>query len=574
MTSGFNSLGTITEENVDVPMRDGTLLRANVYRPDSSEEFPAILERTPYGKHRADGSVPAGYRRLVRAGYVIVNQDTRGRYDSQGEYTPFCVEETGDAEDGYDTVEWLAAQPYCNGKVGTMGASYNAWMQWMLARLRPPHLVAMCAFSIPVELTDLDYPGAFRAARRVHWWFTSISPDIRKRRGLPPPHTAKKAREIWDHIEASRWLYFMPWGQLPQFLPQGLAEHVDGWLSNPTARPWKFDEAHEEIEVPNLDFSGWFDHCNGTIEHLSGMQQHATTQMARESSKLVIGPWSHASLGERSTGEFDFGPQASVDMQDEIIRWFNYWLKGIENGTCALPAVRYFVMGSNRWRSADTWPPDGDRNVVYFLDSDGDAGDVNGTGRLERGRAGNGPQDGFTYDPKNPVPTLWTERLFTVPSDRRSLEYRNDILYYRTPPLEEEVEVVGNPKVVLFASSSARDTDFFARLVDEDPSGPALEVSYGMIRARYRNSMDREELLTPGEVTQFDISLGPTACHFNKGHRIRLEITSSDFPNFDRNHNTGRNDLMEADMQPAEQRIYHTQELGSRLIFRIKDRSD
>jgi hypothetical protein len=562
---GSEKQAMIREIDVPVTMRDGVVLRANVFRPRDDGRYPGILVRTPYGK--AEG----GYERFVDAGYVVVVQDTRGRYTSEGEYVPFEARDTGDGEDGYDSVEWLAKQPYCNGRVGTMGASYNAWMQWVLARLRPPHLVAMCAQSISVELTELDYPGAFRPARRVHWWMTTIAPDIRRRRGLPGPHTPAEARRIWEEVEGPRWLYFMPWAELPDFLPEGLAEHVDRWLDDPRARPWGFDEAHSEIEVPNLDFSGWFDHCNGTMGHLRGMQRNARTEAARAGSRLIIGPWSHVSAGQSSVEGFDFGPRAEVDVQGKIIQWFDHWLRGIENGAAASPPVRYFVMGSGRWRDADTWPPETDGEVDYFLDSEGDAGDVEGSGRLVRGTHGTGPCDSYVYDPRDPVPTLWTPRLFTVPSDRRELEYRKDILYYRSPPLEEEVEVVGYPRAVLFASSSAPDTDFFARLVDDDPSGQALEISYGMVRARYRNSMDREEPLTPGQATEFDIRLGPTACRFGRGHRIRLEITSSDFPNFDRNHNTGGNDLAEIEMMPAEQRVYHAGEERSRLTVGVRE---
>lgn len=560
MPEGGGEVATIAEKDIPVRMRDGAILRANVFRPRDRRTHPGILMRTTYGK--AEG----GFDRYVQAGYAVAVQDTRGRYASEGTYIPFEAEETGDAEDGYDSVEWLAAQPYCDGNVGTMGGSYCAWMQWTLARLRPPHLRAMCAYSIPVELTDLDYPGAFRPARRVHWWMVTMSPDIRRRRGLPRPHTVAEARRIWDEVEAARWLYFMPWAELPEFLPEGLSEHVERWLANPSSRPWKFDEAHHQIEVPNLDFSGWFDHCCSTMGHLAGMQKHGRTEAARKGSRLVIGPWSHASIGQGSTEAFDFGPDASVDVQGEIIRWFDHWLKGADNGTASSPAVRYFVMGSGKWRSADTWPPAVKAELEYYLDSDGDAGDVDGSGSLVAGKPGGGPCDRYVYDPRNPVPTLWTPRLFTVPSDRRLLEYRQDIVYYRSPPLEKAVEVVGYPRAVLFASSSAPDTDFFARLVDEDPSGPALEVSYGMVRARYRSSMEREELLVPGEVNEFDIKLGPTACRFRKGHRIRLEITSSDFPNFDRNHNTGRNDLYDGKLRPAEQRIFHAGEERSKLI--------
>jgi len=563
MTKAHGGLGILEEKEVPVSMRDGVILRANVFRPDAAGTFPGLLVRTPYGK------ATGGFERFVRAGYVVAAQDARGRYASGGEYVPFTVEDTGDAEDGYDTVEWLAKQAYCNGDVGTMGASYNAWMQWMLAKLRPPHLSAMCAYSIPLELTEVDWCGAFRPGRRVRWWMASIAPDLRRRQGLRGPHTKAEAAEIWDEIEHGRWLGFMPWLDLPRYLPKGLAEYAEDWLRHPNRRAWKFAEAHKEIEVPNLDFSGWYDHCNGTMGHLDGMQKNARTEVARTQTKLVLGPWNHSGLGKRKIGEIDFGPQAELDLPDLIIRWFDHWLKGLDNGVDREPSVRYFVMGSEKWKRATTWPPDGMREAFYYLASEGCAAQVEGDGRLTMEAPEEPPCDVYTYDPNDPVPTLWTRALFTVPSDRRQLEYRQDILYYRTSPLEEDVEVVGYPEVVLYASSSAPDTDFFARLVDEAPDGPALEVCYGMVRARHRHSLDREEFLTPGEVTEFRIILGATACRFLKGHRIRLEITSSDFPNHDRNHNTGRNDLADTKCVTAQQKIFHSVEHPSRLVLRV-----
>ena len=565
MAQESGAFGIIVEKDMPVPMRDGVILRANVFRPDALGTFPGLLTRTPYGK------AAGGVERYVRAGYVVVTQDARGRYASDGEYVPFTVEETGDAEDGYDSVEWLAGQPYCNGRVGTLGASYNAWMQWMLAKLRPPHLVTMCAYSIPLELTEVDWPGAFRPGRRIKWWRTTIAPDLRRRQGLPAPHTPAEAREIWDDVEHGRWVGFMPWLDVPRYLPKGLAEYAEDWLRHPNRRAWKFKEVHREVEVPNLDFSGWYDHCNGTMGHLKGMQENGRTEVARTQTKLIIGPWNHPGLGRRKIGEIDFGPQAELNLPDSIIRWFDHWLMGVDNGMDREPAVRYFVMGSGTWRSASTWPPEGKREAAYYLSSKGDADRAEGSGLLALEARGGEARDGYVYDPNDPVPTLWTRDLFTGPSDRRVLEYRPDILYYRTPPLEEDVEVVGYPGVAFYACSSAPDTDFFARLVDEHPDGPALEVCYGMVRARYRHSLDREELLTPGEVTEFRIRLGATACRFLRGHRIRLEITSSDFPNYDRNHNTGRNDLEDVELVPARQEILHSEEYRSRLVLRVDD---
>ena len=553
--------GIIVERDVETRMRDGVILRANVFRPDAPGKFPALLTRTPYGKG------DAGMDRYVRSGYVFVKQDSRGRYSSDGDYVPFTVENTGDAEDGYDTVEWLAQQPYCNGKVGTTGPSYNGWMQWQLAKVRPPHLVAMCAYTIPLEVTEVDWWGSFRPGRRVRWWMTTMAPDMRKREGLPKPHTPGEATKIWDELEHGRWLGFMPWLDLSKYLPKRLAKYADDWLRHPNRRPWKFGEVHSEVDVPNLDFSGWYDHCGGTMQHLGLMQKNARTENARTQCKLIIGPWNHGGFGKRKIGEIDFGPSAQFDIEDVIVRWFDYWLRGVDNSMDREPTVRYFVMGSCQWKTADTWPPQAKREAVYYMSSSGSANPVEDSGLLTETRPGGEPCDTYTYDPHDPVPTLWTRSLFTVPSDRRQLEHRQDILYYRTPPLEEEMEVVGYPRVVLFASSSAPDTDFFARLVDEDPNGPAIEICYGMVRARHRDSYDSEQLLTPGQVTEFNIKLGPTACRFLKGHRIRLEITSSDFPNHDRNHNTGRNDLADTELAPAVQEVFHSGEHASRILL-------
>ncbi|MDE3259655.1 MAG: CocE/NonD family hydrolase [Gemmatimonadota bacterium] len=564
MTENERSAEIVVDKDVPVPMSDGVVLRANVFRPAGTGRYPGLLMRTPYGKPNG------GFQRVVRSGYAVVTQDSRGRYASDGTYIPYTVEGgTPDAQDGYESVEWLARQRYCNGKIGTFGGSYNAWMQWMLAKLRPPHLVAMCAWSIPLENTEVDWWGSFRPARRVKWWMGSMAPDIRRREGAPGPHHRDEAVEIWEDVERMRWLYFMPWLDLPRYLPEGLSGYVEDWLRHPNRRCWKFDEVHRDVEVPNLDFSGWYDHCGGTMAHIGLMQKHGRTENARTQTRLVIGPWNHNNLGGRKQGPFDFGPAAKLNLQDAMIRWFDRWLKGEDNGVDRDPAVRYFVMGSGIWKSASTWPPEGTKRAVYFLDSDGDAHLSAGSGRLLDAPAAGESPDTYVYDPNDPVPTLWSTALYTEPSDRRRLDYRPDILIFRTPPLQTDVETVGFPEVVLFAATSAADTDFFVRLVDEDPGGPAMDVAYGMVRARHRHSLDEEDFITPEAVTEYRIRMTPTACRFLAGHRIRLEITSSDFPNHDRNHNTGGNDLAETELVAAIQEVHHSRQCPSRLVLPV-----
>ena len=396
-----------------------------------------------------------------------------------------------------------------------------------------------------------------------------MAPDIRRRKGLAPPHTKEEAAKIWNEIEHNRWLTFMPWMDFPKYLPEGLREYAEDWLNEPWRRCWKFDEAHKEVEVPNLDFTGWYDHCNGSMRHVGFMEKNARTKEAREQTKVVIGPWNHRSLGHRTTGDIDYGPEAAVDLDHMKIQWFDYWLKGLQNGVDEEPPVRYFVMGSCEWKEAETWPPQNLGQVEYHLDSDGDAHVSDGSGRLSTEVPSADEKDAYDYDPNDPVPTLWTRDLFTEASDRKALSYRRDILVYRSDPVDEEVEVVGYPEAVIFAATSAKDTDFFARLIDEYPDGRALEICYGMVRARHRESIEHEDFIEPGEIVEYRIQLGPTACRFLQGHRIRLEVTSSDYPNHDRNHNTGGDDLRETELVTARQTVYHSARYPSRAILPI-----
>ena len=555
----------VVDNDVAVPMSDGVVLRANVFRPAGTGRYPGLLMRTPYGKPNG------GFQRVVRSGYAVVTQDSRGRYASEGTYIPYTVEGgTPDAQDGYESVEWLARQRYCNGKIGTFGGSYNAWMQWMLARSYGRRTWSRCA------------PGRFRSRIRKWTGGGPFDPRVASSGGWEPWRPIYGGgRALRVPITGTRrWKYGKTlsicggsischgWTCRATCLTD-LSGYVGDWLRHPNRRCWKFDEIHREVEVPNLDFSGWYDHCGGTMAHLGLMQKHGRTENARTQTRLVIGPWNHNNLGGRKQGPFDFGPAAKLNLQDAMIRWFDRWLKGDDNGLDRDPAVRYFVMGSGVWKSASTWPPEGTMRAVYFLDSDGDAHLPAGSGRLLDAPAAGESPDSYVYDPNDPVPTLWSTALFTEPSDRRRLDYRPDILIFRTPILETDVETVGYPEAVLYAATSAADTDFFVRLVDEHPGDQAMDVAYGMVRARHRHSLDEEDFITPEAVTEYRIRMTPTACRFLAGHRLRLEVTSSDFPNHDRNHNTGGNDLAETELVAAIQEVHHSREYPSRMVLPV-----
>jgi putative CocE/NonD family hydrolase len=519
-----------------------------------------LLMRTPYGKGGKN------FNAQVRAGYVVICQDARGRYASDGQYESFVRAQTHDGEDGYDTVEWAAKLPYSNGRVGTFGASYNAFLQWKLAALRPPSLVAMAASSIAARYTDLEGPGAIRPGRRLLWWYGTMSPDLRQRSGRTGPQTTQAAAKLWAAGEGERLLNFLPWLDLPDSVFEDETQAVKAWLRHHEQDPWQLDRLCQEIAVPNLDVVGWYDHCNGSIELHHKMVAEGYNDVARR-GQLVIGPWSHSGRGNPRQGKVNFGPAAKMDLTQAEIRWFDYWLKEEANGVDQQSPVRIFVMGANRWRDEPHWPPERATPREWFLSSGGHANTPAGDGSLNAIAPTTEGRDRYQYDPRDPVPTLWTPKLFTVPADQRAVAKRQDILVYQTEPLETELEVTGYPEVVLHASSSAPDTDFFARLIDVAPDGTAIDVAYGMVRARYRRGLDRPELLKPGEPTKFVIRLRPTSNLFLAGHRIRLDITSSDFPNYDRNHNTAADQNADATLETAEQTILHGPGFGSKLIL-------
>lgn len=550
----------VRDYDVASPMRDGVLLRGTVFRPDAPGRFPALVVRSPYGTTRE------GYERYVQAGYVVYAQDARGRYSSDGEHRLFNREDHGEDLDGYDTIEWAAAQPWCNGVVGQFGASYLGFNTWMSARARPPHLRAINAETIPPELSDIDFPGgSFRPARRIHAWINSIAPDWRRRLGLPPPHTPTEARQLWNEQTHAQWLGLLPWTDVAKYLPSPLAEVVTQWFEDPGRRLWWFEETvYPRVMLPNLDVTGWFDHCF-SLAHVPGMQRLGGSEIARRQTKVIIGPWNHPSRGQRRLGAFDFGPAAAVDLDERRIQWFDHWLKGVPNDVESWPAIRYFEMGTNRWLSTDTWPPPSRPQAWHLA---GQATAARGT--LQPHPDGSRvTEERYPYNPHDPVPTLWTEDLNTMVSDRGRLNHRPDLLRFRSEVLPAPLAIAGEPEMELHAASSAPDTDFFVWLADESPDGTAMEISSGMVRARHRHGLHRSEPLQPGQPAKFNLRLRSTAHCFLPGHRIRVEIGSSDFPNYDRNHNTGGDDLREATLRHAEQTVLHGGDYSTRLTLPV-----
>src|ERR1039458_4505668 len=409
--------------------RDGVVLRADVHRPGSGGTYPVLVWRTPYGKHKQH------FEQYVKGGYIVVCQDVRGRYASDGTWESWLRPHSHDAEDGYDTVQWAARLPGASGKVGTIGLSYTSFLQWRLAPLRPPALAAMSAHSIAARYTDLEGPGTIRPGRRLRWSIVTMMPEVRRRANRPGTHTEAEAAALWDGGQGQKWLQFLPWRDLPQEVFEDDTPYMRDWLEHPQTDPWMLDVGCREITVPNLEVVGWYDHAKGDMLLYQTLVKQGATRAARKGSRLVVGPWSHFPPGGRKFGNIDFGPAADLDLVAQDVRWFDYWLKGMTNGVDRDAPVSIFVMGDNGWRDEASWPLKRARSKALYLSGNGKANTPAGDGRLAWERPTADASDGYSYDPRDPVPTLFAPGNFTCATDQRPLSNRVDILVYQTEPL-------------------------------------------------------------------------------------------------------------------------------------------
>ncbi len=550
---GIRADRVIVEPNVSAKMRDGVVLKADIYRPDGAGPFPVLLTRTPYDKK----TVREMAYRFAKAGYIVAAQDIRGRYESEGEFLPIHGFGSKDVEDGFDTVAWAAELPDSTSQVGMFGSSYSAWTSWKAAASAPPAL--KCVYVSGMSLRHSDVEPIFRPGRRLEWSFATIGPDDRRRTaGAPGPYDVEEARALWK-IERNKWLWVKPWSELSRELLPSMAARIQRILEHPGEDYHEFAGIHRNIDVPVFNRTGWYDRFIPAVDHFVEMEKLAPSERARRSQRLVVGPWGHTNDLTRAQGEFDFGEDAEWDNAAVGIGWFDHWLKSEDNGTAEEARVRLFITGENSWRGYDDWPIPGTRPVEFQLSSRGNANTPAGDGTLSREPAGGARSDSFNYNPRDPVPSLFLEGCQDGPFDQKPLDHRRDVLVYQSAPLSARLTVVGSPSVKLHASTSAVDTDFTAKLVDVSPDGTARNLCYGIVRARFRYGWENPRLLDPGEITEFTIELNPVGNTFLEGHRIRLDLSSSDFPNYDRNHNTGGNAYSESEMIVAHQEVHHSQ---------------
>jgi hypothetical protein len=540
-----------------VPMRDGVTLSADVFRPDTPGKFPVILVRTPY-----DNASPSYARQglfWASRGYAFVIQDVRGRGESGGEFYPLVNE----AEDGYDTQSWCGTAPWSSGKVGTTGGSYLGWTQVYSAGLKNPYLAAMISIATPPDPTrNFPIQHGVYGPTTVSWL----------------AYISGKTLQDTSHIDLIAAYEALPLREMDERFGRRIPAWRD-WFDHPTLDAyWKkvsYQEQLLESTVPTLHVSGWYDDVLvGTTENYVNLVTRAVSEGARRNQWLLIGPWGHRVNTTRKLSEVDFGPEALIDFDAVQLRWFDRWLKGERNGVESDPKVRLFVMGENRWRDENEWPIARTRYVEYFLHSGGRANSRFGDGRLDTRAPAEEPEDSFRYDPEDPVAFITEPNFSQVggPDDYRAVERRDDVLVYSTEPLLQPLEVCGPLRVQLYAATSARDTDWTAKVLDVHPDGFAQRLNDGIVRARYRNGMEKEAFVEPGRVESYEIDAWSTCVLLGEGHRLRLEISSSAFPKFDRNLNTGGPIGKEKEGVVAEQTVYHDRARPSRVVIPVVPR--
>jgi putative CocE/NonD family hydrolase len=556
----------VLEKNVPVSMRDGVVLRADVMRPAEAGKFPVLVYRTPYGKDAAQQQYTT-FKHAAERGYVVVIQDVRGRHHSDGGFRPY----ENEGRDGYDTIEWAAAQPWSNGKVGTFGLSYPGAVQWLAAVQNPPHLRAMVpamTFSTP---QNFFYAGGTWDMSWIGWIWDNIAWDTRARKNLPGPHTYQEALSAW-YEEGPKMLNTLPLLAVKPL--QQAAPYYFDWLQHPPEDPWwnwsELRDKYARTHAPVLNLSAWYDDNygpEGATTNFAGLLQ------ARKGDKdlgthLLLGPWVHGVDNTEKTrsGEREFGPTAAIDYDEVVLRWMDHYVKHIDNGVDLEKPVRYFVMGRNQWRDADLWPPAA-RTTPVFL--------APGTGNASAERLQTTPFDNpdsfseFVSDPASPVVNSYDS---SGAHDYRKLANRADVLTFDSPLLQEDTETTGPITARIFVSCDCRDFDLWTRLLDVSPDGTAINLmspGLDVLRASYRDLSRGRRLLSPGTIYELKLENLITSNVFLQGHRIRVQISASFSPNFSRNLQTGKSEVNSAEVKKAHIRVFHDAKHPSQVVLPI-----
>jgi putative CocE/NonD family hydrolase len=542
--------------NVPVRMRDGVHLSADIYQPRDSGQHPTIFELNPYN-NLWPGTIERVWR-FVKRGYTFVVVDARGEYDSEGgPFDPF----RRDSEDGSDVISWIASQPWSNGKVSTMGGSYLGLDQWLIAKQNNPHHSALVAYVAPADgFNDLVRYNGVPNLDLIYTWAVGMIGH-----GYQPPSLSG-----WNWVEVMKHL---PLVSLDSVAGRDLYFWRD-WMRHDTLDDYwapMQTTGYEKYEIPSFNVTGWFDgQVIGTIQHYT----NAITRGKNPSDHmLIIGPWLHSVNSTRKIGERDYGPDAIIDLNKIEDEWLDHYMMGKPRPNRA--NVMYFLPVKNEWKTADAWPIPATQFTNYFLDSGGRANTLMGDGILRTGTGGTGRADEFEYDPANPVETISSRTagarsgLLQGSVDNRAVETRNDVLVYTSEPLSQGMEITGPVTATIYFSTDVPDTDITVKVLDVYPNGRALDLTHGIARAKYRKSFRTPELLEPGKVTSVDVRLFPASNYFEPGHRIRIEVSSSNFPQFGRNLNTGRSSETTTEMRKAHTKILHSREYPSHIVLPV-----
>jgi uncharacterized protein len=548
----------LERRTLSVPMRDGVWLVTDVYLPRGGrDKFPLVLLRTPYNRKTVD--MEFGARYYASHGYAVAVQDVRGRFESGGTWVPFLHE----AEDGYDAIEYLATQEWCNGRVGMLGGSYLAWAQFWAAKLKPPHLVTIIPHNVPSDpFRNSPYEhGVFLMTPQL-WWTAVVEAGV-----TDLSHPKFKEVEAIKHDER---LASLPVVDLDRKIFGREIPYWRDWIShNSDDSYWdraRFLDGLKGLEIPVFLVSGWYDTQSIGTKHA----WQALTESRSAFVKLIMGPWNHLNQVPKTAATKRVGSEAVIDLPQLYLRWFDRWLKGKHNGIDQEPRVQLYVLNAQRWIMADAYPePRSGFRKLCFSSTRG-ANTLRGDGKLRWDEPGvSAEADSYIYSPSDPTPAPASRFTNGRKSFDEITSTRQDILVYESEPLEQTLTVAGPIQATIFASSSVLDTDWFVTLYALTDAGQHVQMVRGAVRARFRNSMRRMELLDPGRVYKYTIDLWHFGLQLEKGWKLRAEITSAYFPEFSRNLNTGGDNEMENEWANAHQRIYHSTEYPSHLLLPI-----
>ena len=572
----------VTCETVMVVMRDGVRLATDVYRPAVPGRYPVIMLRTPYGLRLGQGcfasGLSGGMAFWAEHGYVAVSQDARGTFRSEGEFRPIFQER----HDGYDAVEWAAAQPWSNGRVAMTGGSYMGVTQWQAALAAPPHLVAIAPNQTATDYHDhwTYVNGVFDLWFGQSWPLAFFAPDALRRERLAGAASAEEARRAADsylaegeRLISSEWIDQVPLADLTGF--RALAPYYHEWLEHPDYDDYwasvDVEAQWDRIVVPALVSGAWGDLFHiGSVRAFAGLRAGGGSEAARQGTMLVM----TGGGGHGREGALSFGGAGQMDLRALQLRFYDHHVKGFDNGIDRTPRVQLFVQvppdqggqGSGFWVTGDSFPLAGTETERFNLGSAGRANTRWGDGVLDSTAPPHGPDDTFVYDPGDPVPALGGGLCCLTlgfyfrsgVQDQSTVELRDDVLAYTSEPLDEDLAVIGPVTVKFWATSSARDTDFTVKLVDVHPDGFAQNVLNRVVRARFRHgSKSAPALIEPGRAHEYEVALGYAANVFRARHRVRLDLSSSEFPHLARNHNTGADPATDERFEIARQTIHH-----------------